>query len=184
MRRPNKGKQDKFDGTHENAVRSTTPGPNYAIGSGVTGTNNASMVGSNNLDTIDVVYQNLPESTHMLKLKPDCCHCGAKRFEYESLGFCCKDGKVKLEMPEPPEQLRLLYMRQDPDSQHFLDSTRWFNDHFSFTTFYCDYDRNLASARDGIYTFKANGQIYHNIHSFGTRGDGSSYLQLYFYDDD
>src|SRR5438046_244320 len=60
-----------------NAVRRTTPGPNYAIGSGVTGTNNASMVGSNNLDATvivssmvgsnnldatDIVYQNLPES--------------------------------------------------------------------------------------------------------------------------
>ena len=100
------------------------------------------------------------------------------------IGFYCKDGKVKLERPEPPEQLRLLYTRQGPDSQHFLDSIRWFNGHFSFTTFYCDYDRNLASARDGIYTFKANGQIYHNIHSFGTRGDDSSHLQLYFYDDD
>src|SRR5438105_4926034 len=54
-----------------NAVRRTTPGPNYAIGSGVTGTNNASMVGSNNLDAVDVVYQNLPESTPMLKPKPD-----------------------------------------------------------------------------------------------------------------
>src|SRR5438105_2414335 len=43
----------------------------------------SSMVGSNNLDAINVVYQNLSESTHMLKPKPDCHHCGAKRFEYE-----------------------------------------------------------------------------------------------------
>src|SRR5438105_4380797 len=65
-----------------NTMRRTTPGPNYAVGSGVTGTNNvsmvgsknldaadvvSSMVGSNNLDAIDVVYQNLPESIHMLK---------------------------------------------------------------------------------------------------------------------
>ena len=62
-----------------NAVRRTTPGPNYVVGSGVT------MIGSNNLDALNVVYQNLPESTHMLKPNPDCRHCSAKKFEYESL---------------------------------------------------------------------------------------------------
>ncbi|KAJ1256564.1 hypothetical protein BS78_K004400 [Paspalum vaginatum] len=162
------------------AVRCVTPGPNY-YGTNVTG---ATMLGSNNLDVNDIVYQNLPESTHILKNVPDCRHCGAKRFEYESPGFYCRDGKVKIEMPEPPEELRMLYTRQDPNSQHFLDSTRWFNGHFSFTTFAYDYDHDLASARDGVYTFKANGQIYHNIHSFGNRDESASHLQLYFYDDD
>ncbi|AQK41222.1 hypothetical protein ZEAMMB73_Zm00001d024457 [Zea mays] len=35
---------------------------------------------------------------------------------------------------------------------------RFFNGHFSFTTFNCEYDQNLASSRDGVYTFKAHGQ--------------------------
>ena len=166
------------------AARCTTHVPNFSVVTNFNGTNDAAVVGSNNLEFGDIVYQNLPESTHMLKSVPDCCHCGAKRFEYEPLGFCCRDGKVKIEMPEPPEELRLLYTSQDPNSQHFQDHTRWFNGHFSFTTFACDYDQNLASARDGVYTFKANGQIYHNLHSFGKRDENSSHLQLYFYDDD
>jgi hypothetical protein len=37
----------------------------------------------------------------------------------------------------------------------------------------------------GIYTFRAHGQIYHNIRSFG-REDGKDprHLELYFYDHD
>jgi NAD-dependent SIR2 family protein deacetylase len=37
----------------------------------------------------------------------------------------------------------------------------------------------------GIYTFRAHGQIYHNIRSFG-REDGKEprHLELYFYNDD
>lgn len=38
--------------------------------------------------------------------------------------------------------------------------------------------------RSGVYTFRAHGQIYHNIHSFGLRDSGPDHLQLYFYDDD
>ncbi|XP_062208441.1 uncharacterized protein LOC133909930 [Phragmites australis] len=87
-------------------------------------------------------------------------------------------------MPEPPEELRLLYTSGDPESQHFRDSIRFFNGHFSFTTLYCDYDKELANARDGVYTFKAHGKMYHNIYSFGQRDDDPSHLQLYFYDDD
>jgi hypothetical protein len=37
----------------------------------------------------------------------------------------------------------------------------------------------------GIYTFRAHGQIYHNIRSFGKEdGKEPRHLELYFYDDD
>jgi hypothetical protein len=36
-----------------------------------------------------------------------------------------------------------------------------------------------------IYTFRAHGQMYHNIHGFGKQdGINLSHLELYFYDDD
>lgn len=143
-----------------------------------------SVVASDDFGTIDVVYRNLPDATQMLQPQSDCPHCGAKRFQYESPGFCCKQGKVKLVMPQPPEELHLLYTTRDADSQHFLDNTRFFNGHFSFTTFNCEYDQNLASSRDGVYTFKAHGQVYHRIHSFGRRESDPKHLELYFYDDD
>jgi hypothetical protein len=36
----------------------------------------------------------------------------------------------------------------------------------------------------GVYTFRAHGQIYHNIRSFGVDGTEPKHLELYFYDDD
>jgi hypothetical protein len=36
----------------------------------------------------------------------------------------------------------------------------------------------------GVYTFRAHGQIYHNIQSFGLDGTEPNHLELYFYDDD
>lgn len=56
-------------------------------------------------DPYDRVYQNIPDSTHMLATKPDCKHCGAKRFQYEPDGFCCRSGKIKLAHSESPLEL-------------------------------------------------------------------------------
>jgi hypothetical protein len=47
-------------------------------------------------DPYDYVYSNLPNDVHVLKLIDDCKKCGAKRFQYETKGFCCCDGQVKL----------------------------------------------------------------------------------------
>ncbi|ONM22141.1 hypothetical protein ZEAMMB73_Zm00001d005805 [Zea mays] len=106
-------------------------------------------------DPYDKVYSNLPEETHMLKPVPDCGYCTAKKFEYEPPGFCCRGGKV-------------------------------FNVHFSFTSLYCCLDSMTTNVRDsGIYTFWAQGMMYHNIKSFGKEGGSEhKHLELYFYDDD
>jgi hypothetical protein len=43
-----------------------------------------------------------------------------------------------------------------------------------------------TNVRDsGIYTFRAQGMMYHNIKSFGKEGGSEhKHLELYFYDDD
>jgi hypothetical protein len=74
----------------------------------------------------------------------------------------------------------------DDDARHFCHNIRWFNSHFSFTSLYCSLDQDTTDLRKHpIYTFRAHGQMYHNICGFG-RQDGidSSHLELYFYDDD
>eukprot|EP00267_Zea_mays_P043218 XP_020395285.1 uncharacterized protein LOC109940250 [Zea mays] len=45
-------------------------------------------------DPYDKVYSNIPEETHMLKTVPNCGYCTAKKFEYETPGFCCCGGKI------------------------------------------------------------------------------------------
>jgi hypothetical protein len=59
-------------------------------------------------DPFDFVYSNIPQSENVLKPEPDCKHCGAKRFQYEPPGFCCRDGEIKLvENETPPEIVSL-----------------------------------------------------------------------------
>ncbi|ONM22501.1 hypothetical protein ZEAMMB73_Zm00001d005991 [Zea mays] len=137
-------------------------------------------------DPYDKVYSNIPEETHMLKLVPNCGYCTAKKFEYEPPGFCCRGGKVELAPVETPPQLKRLWDSADSDARHFCDNIRFFNGHFSFTSLYCCLDSMTTNVRgSGIYTFRAQGMMYHNIKSFGREGGAEhKHLELYFYDDD
>jgi hypothetical protein len=86
-------------------------------------------------------------------------------------GFCCRKGKISLSNPDMPPELTRLWSKVDSDAKHFQDIIRFFNGHFSFTSLYCRLDSDTTNmASSGIYTFRAHGQIYHNIHSFGTNG--------------
>ncbi|XP_044354828.1 uncharacterized protein [Triticum aestivum] len=120
----------------------------------------------------------------MLTPKPDCNHCGAKRFQYETSGFCCRSGKINLAHSEPPLELQMLYKSSDPNAVHFRENIRYFNGHFSFTTLGVSLDNRYTNMSSGVYTFRAHGQIYHNVFSFGPTQDGPKHLELYFYDDD
>jgi hypothetical protein len=136
-------------------------------------------------DPYDEVYRNIPKHTHMLKTEENCRLCGAKKFQYESEGLCCKKGTIKLANPETPPELMRLWTSSDSDARHFRDNIRFFNGHFSFTTLYCHLDRDTTDVRTaGIYTFRAHGQIYHNLHSFANSRSDPKHLELYFYDDD
>ncbi|ONM56375.1 hypothetical protein ZEAMMB73_Zm00001d021143 [Zea mays] len=137
-------------------------------------------------DPYDKVYSNVPEETHMLKSVPNCGYCTAKKFEYEPPGFCCHSGKVELAPLETPPELQRLWDSTYSDARHFRDNIRFFNGHFSFTSLYCCLDSMTTNVRDsGIYTFRAQGMMYHNIKSFGREGGAEhKHLELYFYDDD
>ena len=108
-----------------------------------------------------------------------------KKFKYESKGLCCRKGQIRLANPDTPPELRRLWTSNDFDARHFRNNIRFFNGHFSFTTLYCHLDRDTTDVRKtGIYTFRAHGQIYHNIHSFANSRLDPKHLELYFYDDD
>jgi hypothetical protein len=93
--------------------------------------------------------------------------CGAKRFQYEAKGFYC-DGQVKLAEQETPPELIMLWTSFDDNATHFRDHIRWLNSQFSFTSLYCSLDQDTMNLRKHpIYTFRAHGQMYHNIRGFG-----------------
>jgi len=135
-------------------------------------------------DLYDAVYANMPEDTHMLELVENCPECNAKKFEFEPPGFCCCSGKIKLSTPDTPPELMRLWSSSDADARHFRVNSRFFNGHFSFTSMYCQLDRITTNMRTAeVYTFRAHGQIYHNLRSFGRDGTERRHLELYFYDD-
>nr|XP_045085377.1 uncharacterized protein LOC123494265 [Aegilops tauschii subsp. strangulata] len=138
---------------------------------------------SMDIDPLDYVYSNLPDSTHILKHAVNCEHCKAKKFESESPRFCSRNGKIELKELEPNPELMRLWASSDADSRHFWENIRFFNGHFSFTTLGVSLDENYTNMKSGVYTFRSHDTIYHNVHSFGP-SSRPEHLQLYFHDDD
>ena len=91
-------------------------------------------------------------------------------------------GKVKIVTPPVPAEMRRLYTSQDPDAKYFQDNIRYFNSHFSFTSLGVMLYQRYCNKRSGVYTFRAQGQIYHRIDQLVPKDDGPKHLQLYFYD--
>jgi hypothetical protein len=137
-------------------------------------------------DPYDYVYHNLPKKHHVLKQVNDCEYCGAMKLQYEGPAFCCRKGKVKIVTPEVPQELRRLFTSQDDeDAKYFRKNIRYFNTHFSFTSLGVTLDQKVSNAaRTGVYTFRAQGALYHKMDDLVPAGQGPRHLQLYIYDTD
>ena len=120
----------------------------------------------------------------LLKKIPNCKFCAAKRFQYESPGFCCNNGSIRLTSHNMPIELRNLFLGDSKESQHFRTYSRAYNNMFAFTSLGVHYDRELARRNCGIYTFKVQGQMYHFINDLIPSGGKRKNLQLYFYDNE
>uniref|UniRef100_K3XQ58 Helitron helicase-like domain-containing protein n=1 Tax=Setaria italica TaxID=4555 RepID=K3XQ58_SETIT len=137
-------------------------------------------------EPFDGVYMNLPKKHHVLKKAKNCEFCNAKKFLGERPALCCRNGKVHIYVPEVLSELHRLFTSQtDKDARYFRKHIWYFNSHFSFTSFRFSIDRHLAYARgNGVYTFKAHGQIYHKLDPLVPGGKGPRHMQLYIYDTD
>ncbi|KAG5604592.1 hypothetical protein H5410_026084 [Solanum commersonii] len=125
----------------------------------------------------------LPKDYLLLKKVPNCKFCAAKRFQYESPGFCCDNGSIRLTSHNMPTELRNLFLGDSKECQHFRTYSIAYNNMFAFTSLEVHYDRELAKRNRGIYTFKVQGQMYHFIDLIPSTGKGKN-LQLYFYDNE
>ncbi|KAG5598904.1 hypothetical protein H5410_030274 [Solanum commersonii] len=119
---------------------------------------------------------------HMLKLVPKCNFCGAKRFEYESVDFCCGKGAIKLISHQLPSDLQNLYLQNNETSKLFRTYIRTYNNMFAFTSLGANYDKDLANRNKGIYTFRVQGKMYHFIDDLIPSGERIKNLQLYYFD--
>ena len=138
------------------------------------------------VDPYDFVYKNVSNGHLVLKKVPNCQFCNAERFPGKGHAFCCRKGKVSICRKDVPAELRRLFESQsDRDAKYFQKNIRYFNSHFSFTSFGASVDNRLATAKGtGVYSFKAHGQIYHRLDQLVPGRRGPRHMQLYFYDTD
>nr|GMC62863.1 uncharacterized protein LOC109176597 [Ipomoea batatas] len=115
----------------------------------------------------------------------DCTFCGAKRFQYEPPGFCCRSGEIKLVSNAMPCVLKNLFTGCDEASKNFMNCVRTYNNTFAFTSLGIhNHDKDLCRRNKGIYTFRVQGQMYHLIDDLIPHGHSPRNLQLYFFDTD
>lgn len=82
---------------------------------------------------------------------PNCEFCTAIKFPGGGLDFCCRHGKVNIFIPDVPNELRRLFTSQtDKDALYFRQNIRYFNSHFSFTSFGASVDRRVATAAGNV----------------------------------
>ncbi|XP_021761301.1 uncharacterized protein LOC110726143 [Chenopodium quinoa] len=122
-----------------------------------------------------------PMPTQPLLLSPPtyCNECGAKKFSFESLHFCCDNGDISIVANEYPPELVRLFTAKDEDAVNFRKYARLYNNLFAFSSIGGKTDRETYK---GIYVFKLHGQIYHSVPDLLPDENGPKYLQLYFYD--
>ncbi len=93
---------------------------------------------------------------HVLE-KPDkvCADCNALKFEDETKGMCCQNGKVVLApLQPPPAALKNLFF-----NRRFLKKIRAYNQCFAFTSF----GAKIVDFNRGPPSFKIQGQVTHRI---------------------
>ncbi|KAG5582546.1 hypothetical protein H5410_053173 [Solanum commersonii] len=70
---------------------------------------------------LEVNLQNdnlLPKDYLLLKKVPNCKFCAAKRFQYESPGFCCDNGSIRLSSYTMPKVAKFV-LGDSKECQHF-----------------------------------------------------------------
>ncbi|KAF1854814.1 hypothetical protein Lal_00026526 [Lupinus albus] len=114
-----------------------------------------------------------------------CTWCNARLFHHETENMCCLRAKVWLQQINAPQQLLDLIVDYSDEGRHFRQHIRGYNHIFAFTSLGVHLDNTLAATGRGIYTFRAQGSIYHNIGGLHpNEGDRPRFMQLYIYDTD
>jgi len=105
-----------------------------------------------------------------------CVHCGAIKFQKESVASCCDNGKIKLKSFTLP----IPFVRQY-SSPEFKKNARAYNSMFAFTSIGTTIDK---SAQDGYsQCYRISGELYHQIGSLcPTDGGESKFAQIYLND--
>ena len=125
----------------------------------------------------EVTDENVPEGYKMSSIwdqKP-CSNCGALKFPNESEGFCCANGKFKIDQLEMPPQLKNL-LENDTD---FVKNIRLYNNALCLATWGVE----GGKVTDEWSNFKFQGRCYHRIGPLRPEdGDDRRWAQWYIHD--
>ncbi|KAK7400491.1 hypothetical protein VNO78_11699 [Psophocarpus tetragonolobus] len=102
---------------------------------------------------------------------------------HKSRDTCCSGGKVSFSNVSVPIELLEIFSVASSEGKHFRQHIRSYNHVLSFTSLGVHIDENMIATGRGIYSFRAQGAIYHNIQGFyPNKGFRPRFLQLYIYD--
>lgn len=112
-----------------------------------------------------------------------CVYCQALKYEKESPGMCCMNGKIVLPKLNEPPQFMLNYLYgKTQESKHFMKNIRKYNSTFQMTSFGAT---KIFNQENYLPTFKIQGQAYHIIGSLlPEKVNDSKFLQIYFIGDE
>lgn len=98
--------------------------------------------------------------------------------------LCCNDGKVSIpNLQPPPEPIRSLLLSDTPEAREFHQNIRAYNNVFAFASLDVHIDEALARAVNGVYTFRINGTICHQIGPLLPEGGSApAFAQIYIHD--
>ena len=106
-------------------------------------------------DPFERVYKDLPAHHFVLRKVPICEYCGAVKIPGEGPGFCCRQGKINtVNTPIPVELQRFFTSQTDRDALYFRKNIRYFNSHFSFTSFGASMDQRVTTAPGNYFLSK------------------------------
>lgn len=77
--------------------------------------------------------------------------------------MCCKGGKVTISQVSAPDELLQLFLDSFTKGRHFRQHIRSYNHVMSFTSLGVHVDEILVATGRCVYTFRAQGAIYHKI---------------------
>src|SRR6185295_11504506 len=130
---------------------------------------------------------NIEDGKHKLgKMNIICEHCYALKWKEEAKSLCCLNGQVQLASLAPsPQKLFKFLTTNDPKSNEpFVNKIRAYNQVLAFSSIGTNLDKDLADAREGNYTYRIQGQHYHQIGSLMPSDESQppKFAQIYFYD--
>ena len=113
-----------------------------------------------------------------------CEHCYALKWEDETKGFCCLNGQIVLAtLSQATPTLYNFLITNDPNTDEpFINHIRAYNQVLAFTSIRANIDEDLANAREGVYTFRIQGGLYHQVGGLMPNNDKPKFAQIYFYD--